>query len=310
MSEIDYQSKHSGKKIDDNIDLVDVLSLQMKHKADMMKMSDRLRGEDITANKGFLIKTDIPFEYGKSFFIEIKGNSYATGIPINTLLQGYIYNNTIYTSKAINLGENISSINIFNLNNKICLWLKLELYFTGIQVSVINDGEYETGGSFTNLVTSITIEPKPTNITQEVICVPKQVATTDKIDNLFEKGTWTPTLNFGGSAGTTTYSIQRATYVRNNKLVYCQFVLRFTNVNGTGNMRISSLPFTPNRIENVGIISQIIKQSTSLGIGSLVNGYGYTIFDIIKQNGANLIGTDINDGSEITIFGSMQYEIA
>lgn len=34
MSEIIYQSKHSGKKIDDSIDKVDVLSQQMEHKAD------------------------------------------------------------------------------------------------------------------------------------------------------------------------------------------------------------------------------------------------------------------------------------
>lgn len=162
------------------------VSQQMEQKADIMKMSTRITFEDITANKGFLIKTDILFLDGHSFFIELKGNTYVGGdYPINTLLQGYIYNNgTIYTSKALNLGNNIPAINVFNLNNKLCLWIDYDVYFTGLQVNAIYDVK-EHGGNFTNLVTEITIETKPAGITQEVVCIPEQVATTDKVDILW-----------------------------------------------------------------------------------------------------------------------------
>ncbi len=145
-------------------------------------MSNRITTEEITANKGFLIKTDMPFANAESFFIEIKGNTYAGGnFPINTLLQGYIYFDTVYTYKAINLGNSIPAINIFNLNGKICLWIAYNIYFAGLQVKATYDVK-EYGGNFTNLVTEITIEKKPTDITQEVICVPIQVATTEKVD--------------------------------------------------------------------------------------------------------------------------------
>ncbi len=155
---------------------------QIEHKTDNMIMSNRITTEEIAANKGFLIKTDMPFANAKSFFIEIKGNTYVGGnFPINTLLQGYIYFDTVYTYKAINLGNSIPAINIFNLNGKICLWIAYNIYFAGLQVKATYDVK-EYGGNFKNLVTEITIETKPTGITQEVVCVPKQVATTEKVD--------------------------------------------------------------------------------------------------------------------------------
>lgn len=138
----------------------------------------------------------------------------------------------------------------------------------------------------------------------------KEQADTDKVDNLFESGVWTPTVVFGTTVGTTAYQIQRASYKRIEKFVYCQFLIRFTNTGGTGDIRISSLPIAPKNLENVGIINNIVKQTTNLGMASLSNTQTYSAFNIYKNTGVLLQGSEINDGSQITISGSIQYEIA
>ena len=63
---------------------------------------------------------------------------------------------------------------------------------------------------------------------------------------MYDEGTWTPTITFGGGSTGITYDIQSGTYTRIGRMVVCNFDVRLTNKgSSTGNWGIGGLPFTP-----------------------------------------------------------------
>ena len=61
----------------------------------------------------------------------------------------------------------------------------------------------------------------------------------------YAEGTWTPVIGATGNTPTITYTTQTGTYVKIGKLVFVQGYLEITaNSGGTGNARITGLPFT------------------------------------------------------------------
>jgi hypothetical protein len=60
----------------------------------------------------------------------------------------------------------------------------------------------------------------------------------------YEEGTWTPTIQGGSSAGTTTYTSQQGFYIKIGKLVICTADLGASATTGTGQLQIGGLPFT------------------------------------------------------------------
>jgi hypothetical protein len=60
----------------------------------------------------------------------------------------------------------------------------------------------------------------------------------------YEEGTWTPTVVGVTTAGTATYSVQLGSYTKIGNLVYVNIYLTYTGGTGTGQLRISGLPFT------------------------------------------------------------------
>lgn len=77
---------------------------------------------------------------------------------------------------------------------------------------------------------------------------------TNKIDTLFESGTFTPTLAGSTTTGTFTTSIASGKYYKTNKEVFIQVKLRITATSGAvGNLVIGGLPFVPNDIYSVVI---------------------------------------------------------
>jgi len=60
----------------------------------------------------------------------------------------------------------------------------------------------------------------------------------------YEEGTWTPTVVGSTTAGTGTYTSQFGTYVKVGSLVHLNFKVYLSGHTGSGNYRISSLPFT------------------------------------------------------------------
>jgi hypothetical protein len=71
------------------------------------------------------------------------------------------------------------------------------------------------------------------------------VASTDPntLDD-YEEGTWTPTVIGTGTAGTATYGTRFARYTKVGRLVFIELRLSWSAGTGTGDLRISGLPFT------------------------------------------------------------------
>lgn len=65
----------------------------------------------------------------------------------------------------------------------------------------------------------------------------------DTLD-VYDQGTWTPTVIGTGTVGTATYTTQYGWYVRLGNLVFYGFQLDYTAGTGTGNLRVEGLPFT------------------------------------------------------------------
>ena len=59
----------------------------------------------------------------------------------------------------------------------------------------------------------------------------------------YEEGTWVPTVVGGTTAGTASYVAQVGTYVKVGSLVHLNFKVYISGHTGSGNYRISSLPF-------------------------------------------------------------------
>ena len=72
-----------------------------------------------------------------------------------------------------------------------------------------------------------------------------QVASADPntLDD-YEEGTFTPTVIGTSTAGTATYAIQNARYTKTGRAVFIEMLLNWSAGTGTGNLRVSGLPFT------------------------------------------------------------------
>ena len=68
-------------------------------------------------------------------------------------------------------------------------------------------------------------------------------ATSTNLDD-YEEGTWTPTAVGASTAGTTTYSIQSATYVKIGRLVHVRAYVAWSAATGTGGLYVRGLPYT------------------------------------------------------------------
>ena len=62
----------------------------------------------------------------------------------------------------------------------------------------------------------------------------------------YEEGTWTPTVIGTSTAGTASYTTQVGIYTKVGRLVHFSLYLDWNSGTGTGNLRISGLPFTAN----------------------------------------------------------------
>ena len=113
----------------------------------------------------------------------------------------------------------------------------------------------------------------------------------------YEKGSWTPTIKGASTAGTSTYSVQTGKYIKIGTLVFITCYVTWNTANGTGNLRIGSLPFAGS---NAGVFQGL----TLAGISSVSGSTsGYTWFGRINNGEseisikyANFATTTPNDG--------------
>jgi len=110
---------------------------------------------------GTLITTNIDYSHseGDSFLLEIKGNMYGGGIPMDTKVQGYIYADTIINQSGYSTYSDLNTIVAMNINGNLCFWFPRLWYWQGFSVKVIATG----GGDLTtiNRVISIDNSPEP-----------------------------------------------------------------------------------------------------------------------------------------------------
>lgn len=120
---------------------------------------------------GTLITTNIDYSHteGDSFLLEIKGNMYGGGIPMDTKVQGYIYADTIINQSGYSTYSDLATIIAMNINGNLCFWFPRLWYWQGFSVKVIATG----GGDITtvNRVISIDNSAEPVGTKQVKIAV-------------------------------------------------------------------------------------------------------------------------------------------
>ncbi|REC56953.1 hypothetical protein DRF62_02005 [Chryseobacterium piscium] len=120
---------------------------------------------------GTLITTNIDYSHsaGDSFLLEIKGNMYGGGIPMDTKVQGYIYADTIINQSGYSTYADLTTIIAMNINGNLCFWFPRLWYWQGFSVKVIATG----GGGITtvNRVISIDNSAEPVGTKQVKIAV-------------------------------------------------------------------------------------------------------------------------------------------
>lgn len=61
----------------------------------------------------------------------------------------------------------------------------------------------------------------------------------------YEEGTWTPNIIGSSTAGTASYTSRNARYTKTGRLVFIETYIQWGSGTGSGNLRISGLPFSP-----------------------------------------------------------------
>lgn len=120
---------------------------------------------------GTLITTNIDYSqtHGESFLLEIKGNMYGGGIPMDTKVQGYIYADTIINQSGYSTYADFTTIIAMNINGNLCFWFPRLSYWQGFSVKAITTG----GGGITtvNRVVSIDNSAEPVGTKQVKIAI-------------------------------------------------------------------------------------------------------------------------------------------
>lgn len=119
-------------------------------------------------NYGTLIETSIDYTVtsGSPFFLEIKGNSYGSGIPTHWMIQGYIYGGTIINHGFLCVsGSNMKPSEFYGLlyNGHLCFWFPRISYWQGFQVYCTDVKHGGSIDSSPNQVIAVTDSGRPSS---------------------------------------------------------------------------------------------------------------------------------------------------
>jgi len=89
----------------------------------------------------------------------------------------------------------------------------------------------------------------------------------------YEEGEWNPNLYGTGSAGTTTYTTRSGSYTKIGNLVTCNIYLNWSNQTGSGDMAISSFPFTRKSGTNYETVGTVVFSNWDYNSGEQTVGY-------------------------------------
>ena len=102
----------------------------------------------------------------------------------------------------------------------------------------------------------------------------------------YEEGTWTPVVVGTSSAGTVSYSQQVGRYTKIGNRVFFQFTVVYSGGTGTGNLRVTGLPFTNASGAGFNPPQTIAVQNITLTAGHYVVGdcpQGQSRIDVYSQ---------------------------
>lgn len=121
-----------------------------------------------------------------------------------------------------------------------------------------------------------------------------------------EVGTWTPTIVGGTTNPVITYTVQEGRFVKIGNLTHVNFFIRATLTGGSGTVSVASIPVAPigSREQGVGYASI---GTTQFGIVRLGNPASNTVFRIAKYNNTSLDISEINNGAQFDIMGSITF---
>ena len=92
---------------------------------------------------------------------------------------------------------------------------------------------------------------------------------TSQLLNWYEEGTFTPTIIGTTTAGTASYTSQTGVYTRVGNVVYFTMAMNWNSGTGTGNLRMSNLPFTTRN--NGGLFNSVtigVQSNLTLPVGT------------------------------------------
>ena len=147
---------------------------------------------------GTLVTTDLnyPVSSGEAFILEIRGNGYGSSLPFDTVVQGYIYNNTLISVSGISNGAHITGMVALGVGGKLCFWWPRQAYWQGFNVKVYFA---QAGEAARNRVMSITDVAKPSGTAE--VDIAANVVTS------WTSGNFDPGTKFNTAGGTLTGSI-------------------------------------------------------------------------------------------------------
>ncbi|MBE0367634.1 phage tail-collar fiber domain-containing protein [Pseudoalteromonas aurantia] len=134
------------------------VGLDKVHNVDALTYLPLHSARDFTL--GTLITTSIDYSVneGDSWMLEITGNGYVGGLPIDLKAQGYIYNQTIVNTTAVATGFKLSGLIAINVDGRLCFWFPRQAYWQGFDVRCIST---QFAGRRHNTLLSITDSAKP-----------------------------------------------------------------------------------------------------------------------------------------------------
>ena len=129
----------------------------------------------------------------------------------------------------------------------------------------------------------------------------------------YETGTWTPVLTATTAPTYTEDSVFGATYVKIGAAVTVWFDLNMDiTAAGSGQARISGLPFPPDHGSNQGYSALQLRNTTSINVanGTYLTGWGYGANSniYIESNVTNTTSPSWNTGNNLRMTGFLHYQ--
>ena len=157
------------------------------------------------------------------------------------------------------------------------------LFETANGGSIVERGRVDPAGRFLVGLASANTSGAKLQTSDGLTFPATQVASSDPntLDD-YEEGTWTPTIVGSTTAGTVSYYDRNGNYTKIGRVVYITLYVNWHSGTGTGDLRISGLPFTgsaggagvPNTL-SVGFVANLTAPAGTFPSAAVDNGNAY-----------------------------------